>query len=158
MSHSTTLWLFYVLLILPDNNKWLWLGGIRYTCILSCTASDVFLADMTVITFFSTLILMFGVIKQVHVFLMKCPWGSIMGQMGVSVRNSPAWSDALDDDDSHTISHLVCEAHWSINKGSTLLPNNTEIKDCYIHLQQSTKEWNLPRRPTQFFTALLFFL
>lgn len=42
---------------------------------------------------------------------MKCPGGSIMRQMGVSVRNSPAWSDALDDDDPHTISHLVCEAH-----------------------------------------------
>lgn len=56
-----------------------------------------------------------------------------------SQRDSPARSDALDEDDPHTISHLVCEAHWSINKGSTLLPNKTEIKDCYSHCSKAQR-------------------
>lgn len=58
---------------------------------------------------------------------------------------SPAWSDALDDDDGHAISQLVCEAHWSINKGSTLLPNKTEIKDYYSRSEAQRNEIYLKR-------------
>lgn len=54
-----------------------------------------------------------------------------------SKRDSLAWSGTLDEDDPHAIRHLVCEAHWSINKGSTLLPNKTEIRDCYIHYNKA---------------------
>lgn len=40
--------------------------------------------------------------------------------------DSPAWSDALDEDDPHAISHLICETHWPINKGSALLPKKRD--------------------------------
>lgn len=49
-----------------------------------------------------------------------------------SQRHSPAWSGPLSD--------FVCEAHESINKCSSLLPNN---KRSLQSLQQSTNESNL---------------
>lgn len=63
-----------------------------------------------------------------------------------SQRDSPAWSGALDEDDPHTISHLVCEAHRSINKGSTLLPNKTEITHCYIHYSKAQQNETYVKR------------
>ncbi len=68
--------------------------------------------------------------------------------------NSPAWSGALDEDDPHTVSHLVCEAHRSINKGSTLLPKRDRDDRLLHSLQKSTRERTLSETPSHFFTAI----
>lgn len=76
--------------------------------------------------------------------LMACQWKRQLKVAELSVTDSPAWSEALNEDDPHAIRHLVCEAHRPINKGSTLLPKNTEIKDYYRHCgkAQRNEMWN----------------
>lgn len=58
------------------------------------------------------------------------------------VRDSPAWSDALDEDDAQTVGQFICETHRPINKGCTLLPSQTEYESWIITVNAEKRNYS----------------